>query len=261
MSDIGLIIDTLKDVHSITTIYARFDQVNENCKLVGGKLFYGDKEVALVYYRYGYDSDQYTSDEHWKAREILEISQAVKCPSVDLQLLTFKKIQEVLGGESVWEEFNGKFCDDIKPFFKDVFLPREEWDDAKVNYKNYVLKTQREGGGHNYFGEKIRDQLEKNDELWMYSLMKRVFPIRFPANLLRNNQLWSGEAVSELGVFGKILVKFDSPNTLLANEEIGCMMRTKPHDTDEGGVNAGYAFVDSPYLAEDDELQKPLSSK
>jgi len=35
-------------------------------------------------------------------------------------------------------------------------------------------------------------------------------------------------------------------------------MRTKPKNTDEGGVNAGYAFVDCPYLADKDELEKHI---
>ena len=32
------------------------------------------------------------------------------------------------------------------------------------------------------------------------------------------------------------------------------MMRTKPKNVDEGGVNAGYAFVDNPYLVDEDSL-------
>ena len=36
------------------------------------------------------------------------------------------------------------------------------------------------------------------------------------------------------------------------------MMRTKPKNTDEGGVNAGYAYVDCPYLAEKDEITKQI---
>lgn len=92
---------------------------------------------------------------------------------------------------------------------------------AKAHPDKYVLKTQREGGGHNYFGDQVRVHLEKEDELWKYSLMKRIFPISFPATLLRNHKLWQGDAVSEIGIFGKLLVKFSEGSQILQDEEIG----------------------------------------
>ena len=228
VNDMGLIIDQLFEKFSIQSRYVRFDEVNKNSELKEGKLYYEEQEVAVVYFRHGYDSDHYSSDEDWKARETLELSQAIKCPSMDLQLLTLKKIQEVLGIKKVWEEFNSTNLEDIRHFFigmwglsKDDEETRSIIEKAKANPEKYVLKTQREGGGHNYFGDQVREQLEKEDELWKYSLMARIFPISFPATLMRNTEIWQGDAVSELGVFGKLLVKFDEENTQLQNEELG----------------------------------------
>jgi hypothetical protein len=55
------------------------------------------KEIAFVYYRTGYQEDHYVdesdSERKWKVREMLECSMAIKCPSVDFQLTTFKKYQ------------------------------------------------------------------------------------------------------------------------------------------------------------------------
>jgi len=139
INDIGCIFDSLKDVYQIQNIYARFDQVNKYSEIKDGKLMFNVKaflednpkvdtqlesdivEVAVVYFRHGYDSEQYTCDDHWKARETLEVSQAIKCPSADMQLLTFKKVQEVLCKESIWREFNGSHIDDIQPFFKGMY--------------------------------------------------------------------------------------------------------------------------------------------
>lgn len=132
--------------------------------------------------------------------------------------------------------------------FEDIEGVREVINEAKKNPGNYVLKTQREGGGNNYFGAAIPPMLELEDELWQYSLMKRVFPQSFNAQLMRNGVIWEGESVSELGIFGDILWAKDG--TLLQNAEIGCMMRTKPIFNDEGGVMAGYAYVDTPYRYE-----------
>jgi len=93
----------------------------EDNQKVQTKLENDTVEVAVVYFRHGYDSEQYSCEDHWKAREILEVSQAIKCPSADLQLLTFKKVQEVLCKESIWTEFNGTDLDDIQPFFKGMY--------------------------------------------------------------------------------------------------------------------------------------------
>ena len=50
------------------------------------------KEIGLVYYRNGFLETQHQSENEWKAREMLELSMAIKCPSIDGHLMTFKKI-------------------------------------------------------------------------------------------------------------------------------------------------------------------------
>ena len=51
--------------------------------------------------------------------------------------------------------------------------------------------------------------------------------------------------VSELGIFGVFLAKGDQ---ILTNEFAGHLLRTKPSSINEGGVCAGYAVLDSPFL-------------
>lgn len=211
------------------------------------------QELAVIYYRTGYMPDNYT-ENGWKGRQILENSAAIKCPSVDLQLVTFKKVEERLSDSKFYDEVT-QDLESIKHIFankmwgfEDIEAVRDVIEDAKVNYDNYVLKTQREGGGNNYFGTALPELLSKEDELWQYSLMKRVHPIEFEAQLMNQEKIWQGTSVSELGIFGHILV--DENGLSLANQEIGAMMRTKPATTNEGGVCAGYAYVDTPYRFE-----------
>ena len=56
----------------------------------------GEQEISVVYFRHGYIPNHYLDEEHWKVRERMEMSNAIKCPSVEFQLVNFKKIQEVL---------------------------------------------------------------------------------------------------------------------------------------------------------------------
>ena len=51
--------------------------------------------------------------------------------------------------------------------------------------------------------------------------------------------------VSELGIFGVFLAEDEK---ILSNEFAGHLMRTKQTFNNEGGVSAGYAGLDSPYL-------------
>lgn len=53
----------------------------------------GNREVALVYYRTGYQFEQYANESAWDARTLMECSKAIKCPSIDVHLTTFKKFQ------------------------------------------------------------------------------------------------------------------------------------------------------------------------
>lgn len=56
------------------------------------------KEIAFVYYRTGYRAEHYMvtgtqewDETKWQTRTMLECSLAIKCPSIDLHLTTFKK--------------------------------------------------------------------------------------------------------------------------------------------------------------------------
>ena len=62
------------------------------------KLTVAGKEIGFVYYRTGYQADHYMvtgtqdwDEKKWQTRTMLECSLAVKCPSIDLHLATFKK--------------------------------------------------------------------------------------------------------------------------------------------------------------------------
>ncbi|CAK0860906.1 unnamed protein product [Prorocentrum cordatum] len=54
-------------------------------------------EVAVAYFREGYWPGQFCpAEECWTARETIEISEAVKCPSAPAQLAGMKKVQQLL---------------------------------------------------------------------------------------------------------------------------------------------------------------------
>ena len=58
-----------------------------------GRLFFGSVEVALVYFRAGYGPGDYPSDAEWKIRQKIEMSYAIKVPTIAWQLAGAKKVR------------------------------------------------------------------------------------------------------------------------------------------------------------------------
>lgn len=72
--------------------------------------------------------------------------------------------------------------------------------------------------------------------------------IRTPRNMtlfMREGKYFLGESISELGVYGVFAAAGDRT---LVDISAGHLLRTKLASSNEGGVAAGYAVLDSPYL-------------
>lgn len=90
---------------------------------------------------------------------------AIKCPSVDFQLTTFKKYQQAFGDEKLLQRVMGdKSIESVKHLFKGLWSLEDFETDPEVqaviakaikNPHDYVMKPQKEGGGHNFFDEDI----------------------------------------------------------------------------------------------------------
>lgn len=81
--------------HGISSIRATFTDIGLEMTVdSNNKLYVRGKEIGLVYFRTGYQINQYDcigGVDGWKVRAALENSMAIKCPSIDVQLTTFKK--------------------------------------------------------------------------------------------------------------------------------------------------------------------------
>jgi glutathione synthase len=236
-------------------------------------------EVAVVYYRAGYAPTDYSSDDsscvEWQARERLECSRATKCPSLGYHLAGTKKVQQQLARPGVLERFLLDVASNdvqaMRQAFAGLYSLGEdaiEEDFAAVKdvlladgQGRYVLKPQREGGGYNYYGEKLAQKLRENvvlsehddkkvklgGKLGEFILMERLFPPKQQAILLRAGKIeGSGETISELGCFGTVVASPEGQ--IVHNEYAGFLLRTKFSNVDEGGVASGFATLSSPYL-------------
>lgn len=220
---------------------------------VKNRLFVGDNEIAVVYFRAGYDPKDYESQDDWNARLMIERSFAIKCPNISTHLVGAKIVQQVLSEPNVIEKFTADktVADSIRATFVDLHaITEDNLEDiiqliyAKAEY--YVLKPQREGGGNNIYKEDIKkfvETLSDKKELMGYILMKLVKPYTAENYVIKaGNNIRKEILISEMGVFG---VYIANGTNLLTNETGGYLLRSKPCDCNEGGVATGYSALDS----------------
>jgi len=101
---------TFADIHKMMD----FDKDTHILKIRG-------KEIGFVYYRVGYQVEQYTSEQDWETRKTLEISQAIKCPSIDYHLTTFKKFQQSFCNAEIMKDVLGERYADQQPMLQKIF--------------------------------------------------------------------------------------------------------------------------------------------
>ncbi|PNF30933.1 Glutathione synthetase [Cryptotermes secundus] len=244
----------------VVVIRRTLTQIADTAKLGKNKeLSIDGLSVAVVYFRSGYEPAQYPSSKEWAARLMIERSLAIKCPSIHYHLAGTKKVQQTLATPGVLEKFltDPAKVDAVKEIFTGLYSLDLDEDGnraaemAIMKPECYVLKPQREGGGNNVYGEKVREVLQSmtdSQERTAWILMERIIPPVQKGYMIRPGgpevpQLV--DLVSELGIFGVII---GNASTVIANRQVGHMLRTKLSSADEGGVAAGSGALDSPYL-------------
>lgn len=214
---------------------------------------------------------------------LAEASRAVKCPSIGAHLAGCKKVQQVLGSApGVLERFlPPSTYPGQAQAVRDCFVGLWPLDAAGVSGdpraaaavaaaaahpERFVMKPQREGGGNNVYGGALAAALCGGltpEQRAAYILMERVFPAPAPTWFVRAGSGSGGSgvaalpAVSELGVYSVWLSDGGSDAgggaraPPLLNAPAGHLLRTKVDGTDEGGVAAGFAVLDSPLLTDE----------
>ncbi|XP_076015443.1 glutathione synthetase [Genypterus blacodes] len=244
---------------NIPVIRKRFGDVHETGSLDQDKrLFVDGQEVAVVYFRDGYMPQCYFSEQCWDARLLMERSLAVKCPDISTHLTGLKKIQQVLARPGVLEKFfpdQPQVVEQIRATFTGLYTLDMGPDGDKTVAMalaapdKFVLKPQREGGGNNFYGSelsKVLEAVKQSTERTAYILMDKINPAPVQNYLLRRDSpLKISSCLSELGVFG---VYVRQGNTMVMNECVGHLLRTKSSEHADGGVAAGVAVLDNPLL-------------
>nr|GEZ67922.1 glutathione synthetase, chloroplastic [Tanacetum cinerariifolium] len=202
---------TLKEKHNVTTIRKTLAEIDaQGIMLSDGTLQVDGEDIAVIYFRAGYAPTDYPSESEWKARLLVEESSAIKCPSISYHLTGTKKVQQELAKPNVLERFLDNKDDIAK--LRACFAGLWSLDDTEA-VKNAVEQPE---------AYVMKPQREGGDGI-----------------------CYKEQAISELGIFSAYL---RNKETVISSEQCGYLMRTKVSSSNEGGVAAGFAVLDSLYL-------------
>ncbi|XP_017971936.1 PREDICTED: glutathione synthetase, chloroplastic isoform X2 [Theobroma cacao] len=245
----------LKERHNVRTVRKTLAEIDREGQLLpDGTLLVDGQAIAVIYFRAGYAPTDYPSESEWRARLLMEQSSAIKCPSISYHLAGSKKIQQELAKPNMLERFLENKEDIVK--LRKCFAGLWSLDDLDIIRKAidkpelFVMKPQREGGGNNIYGNDVKETLlqlqkEGSEEDAAYILMQRIFPTVSPTILMRDGICHKEHAISELGIYSAYLRNNEK---VIMNDQCGYLMRTKIASSNEGGVAAGFAVLDSIYL-------------
>jgi glutathione synthetase len=239
---------TYQDVH-------RLGKLNDK-----KQLFINDFEVGLVFFKSGFDPNDYPTENEWSARLLIERSTAIKAPKIAYQLLSMKRFQQYLSEPGVLERFveNEKTLKLIRDTFVPIYAFGKEKDNEKLirkmktEYEDLILKPQRDGGGNNLYQEEIRKLAETigdETELYKFTLMKRIKEVLHECFVSSNEKpLEKIFASTEIGFNG--LTIGDSSDKLLLNEFGGFSVAVKKEHANEGGIMAGSGSFSTIFLTD-----------
>lgn len=247
---------TLLESHGISLLRLSLEDIATRATLGSENkgLLIDGHEIAVTYFRAGYGPEDYPTQKEWDARLLIEQSLSIKCPTVAYQLVGSKKVQQVLAVPGRLEKYvDSETANEMRSSFAGLYPLDDSTEGlaaykfALSNYEDLVMKPQREGGGHNIYGEDILDALKKLSptERNAYILMDLIKSPPLDNLMVREGKIITGEVVSELGIYGTYIA--DGGKEIL-NHTGGHLLRTKATTTREGGVAAGFAVIDSPLL-------------
>lgn len=135
----------------VNTIRRTFRQLENELRLGEDRLlFVGDREIGVVYFRHGYSPNDYTPT-NIGLRTRIELSKAIKCPSIQHHLAGVKKFQQILTDRDVLRKFctNNETFERVYSTFAGIWpLSLDEKGDqayrmALDDPSRFVLKPQR----------------------------------------------------------------------------------------------------------------------
>lgn len=153
-----------------------------------------------------------------------------------------------------------EFIEDLHKSMSEIYsfnkLSNEEKEKLieklKVEYNDYVVKPNKEGGNNNYNYERVKELADtKNLDVLNGSLiMKRIYPPTSKNIVLKGMKLYSEDVITEVGIFCWILTDYKENSSYIQeirNVVSSPFFRTKQEKEPEGGMSIGASYANTGY--------------
>ncbi|MBI4084266.1 MAG: hypothetical protein HY423_16795 [Candidatus Lambdaproteobacteria bacterium] len=239
----------------IPTARLTLAEIGREGRLKEGHLHLRGQAVAIAYLRAGYAPEDLRHPDALRGRELIERSAAIVVPTVAVQLAGTKKVQQLLTDRALLRRFASEpDARALEASFAGLYAldepiaapggARPAWEVACAAPERFVLKPQREGGGHNLFDRELAERLRalRPEARHAYVLMERIAPFVHEAVNVAAGVATREPSVSEIGRFGLLLAQGAEA---VLNRDVGYLVRTKGEAVRESGVSAGFGHLNS----------------
>jgi len=265
--DLENLVNELYDKHKIKSAKLSLSDINKKItKDEEGNLSLDGNKVSLVYFNSGDKEEDYPDEDSWKARELIELSTAIKVPDLNTFLTSFNVFQYYLSKPDVimHYNYNDLILNDILRFFGGIYyVPDMEKEKQTELYNKiqsepnkYILKSLT--GPKNYLtGEKLKSvipagEAEPTDELKNGIIVECCNPDEHETLIIRNEKPIVESCFSEYSIYGILLM---NDNNLVMNKSLSYLVRTRNKENVSDfesflGDDSGKIAIDLPCLVE-----------
>ena len=123
---------TLDEIHSLATLDIETNNIIINKKI-----------VSLFYFRAGDKEADYIDENSWKIREQIELSNAVKCPTIEAQLINLNLMQYYLQKPEVLGKYikDEDLLNEMLRFFPKIYYTGDIIEEAKDKVFNEIKEN------------------------------------------------------------------------------------------------------------------------
>ena len=260
--DIQNLCNELYDKHQIKSEKLTLNEINKKITQdENGNLILNNKKISLVYFCAGDCEEDYSDEDSWKGRELLELSTAIKVPDINTFLTSLKIFHYLLTKPDLIIHYcyNELILNDILRFFGGVYyisdLDSEKQNELLSKIQNdtnkYIFKNFTNKKSGNVTGDALKTLVSGGvDSLKNGIIFEKVNPQLHETLLFKNDNTNIENVFSEYSIYGIILM---NENNLQINKSVSYLVRTKnvnKLDEFNDDFEDGNVYIDLPCLVD-----------
>ncbi|MCQ2821125.1 MAG: hypothetical protein MJ252_28020 [archaeon] len=253
----------LYDNYEIRVKYMTLAEVPKQCtKDDQGIIKTEDKRISLFYFATGNSQNDYQEEGAWNGREMIELSNAVKCPSINLFLVSLEVFKNKLRDTEFIKKFITEelIINDMLRFFSQSNFIRDLPEDKQKevlgnlfkNKEGFYVKNLRKDNESLFAGEKIltvipSESAELTEDIKNLFVLEKIDSPDFDCTTIKEEKEAKIKGCSCFSVFGIIM---SDATSLTVNKALSFLVRTLPKEEIQGEIFDNLCYLSLPLLVD-----------